>query len=107
LAAPSLAAVAAAPAAIRSSGSLFNKNFILGAVTGLLVGAFLLPVLIEMVTGGGNDPIQAQAQSPAQAKASVLEQQIDAQSLPGFNADVPVPEKGKAFLDQTLESNQP
>jgi len=67
------AQMAAAPAAAVTeskslTGSLFNKNFGLGAIAGLIIGAFL-PVLIGMVTGGKSPaPVQAQALSPAQTQ---------------------------------------
>lgn len=44
-----------------NSGSLFNKNFVLGAVTGLVIGAFVLPMALDMFSGDA--PVQAQAQS--------------------------------------------
>ena len=45
------------------SGSLFNKNFALGAVTGLVVGAFVLPMVLGLF--GGDAPVQTQAQVQA------------------------------------------
>ena len=46
-----------------SSGSLFNKNFALGAVTGIIVGAFVLPILINLVAGDTSPQTQAQFQT--------------------------------------------
>ena len=43
--------------------SLFNKNFALGAVAGIIVGAFVLPMLISMVSGDGSQQTQAQFQT--------------------------------------------
>jgi len=97
---------AAVPAA---SGSLFNKNFVLGAVAGLLVGAFL-PVIIGMVSGGGNEPIQAQVQSPTQVQATALEQpltQSETQATSEFDPNAPAPEKGDTFLDSAINSANP
>jgi len=46
----------------KSSGSLFNKNFALGAVTGLVIGAFIVPMVLDMLVGD-SAPAQAQAQA--------------------------------------------
>ncbi len=44
------------------SGSLFNKNFFLGAMTGLVVGAFVLPLIINTIAGDTSSQTQAAAQ---------------------------------------------
>ena len=108
-ASPSLATVAAAPAAVKSSGSLLNKNFALGAVVGLLVGAFVLPQIVGLL-GGKKGAVQAQAQSPAQVQAPALGQpltQAEAKSLPGSDPNAPASEKGETFLDSAIKPATP
>ena len=99
---PMLAAAAAPAAAAASSGSLFNKNFLLGAVVGLVVGAFGLPYILGLIGGDAEQPIQAQAQSPAQATAPAIDQ-----PLPGFDPNAPAPEPGETFLDAAIDTNEP
>ena len=48
-----------------ASESLFNKNFALGAVAGLVVGAFVLPMLLNMIGGDAPAKTQALASGPA------------------------------------------
>ena len=43
------------------SGSLLNKNFIIGAATGLVIGAFVLPMLVNILGGGSSSQTQVQA----------------------------------------------
>lgn len=105
-----LAAAAAAPTAA-ASGSLFNKNFLLGAIAGLIVGAFILPMVLNFL-GGGSEPIQAQAISPAQVQleAPALDQVIppmDLSQLPEIDPDAPATDKGETFLDAAIKSANP
>jgi len=93
---PLLTAAAAAPVAatVASSGSLFNKNFLLGAVTGLVVGAFVLPMVLDQF-GLNKAPLQSQAQALGQA-------------LPEFDPNAPViVEQGEAFIDAAIETAKP
>jgi len=79
---------------VASSGSLFNKNFLLGAVTGLVVGAFVLPMVLDQF-GLNKAPLQSQAQALGQA-------------LPEFDPNAPViVEQGEAFIDAAIETAKP
>lgn len=81
-----------------SSGSLFNKNFVLGAVAGLLVGAFALPMVQDLISPKATSQYQAQAASQPLAQA---------QPLPGFDPNAPLDEGEDTFLDAALSSDNP
>jgi hypothetical protein len=83
---------------LKSSGSLLNKNFALGAVTGLIVGAFVLPLLINMVLGDTTSQAQAQAKSGAVAQA---------ESMTEFDPNAPAIEEGETFLDAAIGTEAP
>ena len=72
-----------------SSRSLFNKNFILGAVTGLVVGAFVLPMVLNVFSG--SEPTQAQAQAAAQASFD----------------QPPAASNGNTFVDNAMAADAP
>lgn len=71
------------------SGSLFNKNFALGAVVGLVVGAFVLPMILGLF--GSDASVQTQAQ---------------AGPLPEFDINSPAVEDD-TFLDNAMSSGEP
>ena len=75
------------------SGSLFNKNFLLGAVTGLVVGAFVLPMVLNLVR--------------PEAPAAQYQAQAAIQPVPGFDPNAPALEEGETFLDAALNSDTP
>ena len=99
---PAVAAAAAAPVAAAASGSLFNKNFLLGAVAGLVAGAFIVPMAIDFFNGKA-EPIQAQALSPAQVQAQTLDPSLTTLDP---NASISA-EKGDAFLDTAIKAVKP
>ncbi len=72
-----------------ASGSLFNKNFLLGAITGLIIGAFVLPMALNLV--GGNTPSQAQAQAGPPPVLDVT----------------PTMAEGGTFIDNAIASDAP
>ena len=78
------------------SGSLFNKNFAIGAVAGLVVGAFVLPMVLGLF--GGDAPVQTQAQAQAGP-------------LPGFDINSPAVEgdgfKADTFIDNAIAADAP
>lgn len=83
------------PVAVKSdmvasnSGSLFNKNFALGAVTGLVVGAFVLPMALNMI--GGDASVQARVQA---APMSIVE-------------TTPTVTEGNTFIDEAIAADAP
>lgn len=72
-----------------NSGSLFNKNFALGALTGLVIGAFVLPMALDMF--GGDTPVQAQAQA----------------GPPAVIETTPTMKQGDAFIDEAIAADAP
>ena len=72
------------------SGSLFNKNFAIGAVAGLVVGAFVLPMVLGLF--GGDASVQTQAQAQAGP-------------LPGFDINSPAASEGDGFKPDTFIDN--
>lgn len=72
-----------------SSGSIFNKNFILGAVTGMVIGAFVLPMILEQFTGKKPSQVQAHAST-----------------ITEFDPNAPAIEQGETFLDKAIETNK-
>jgi len=56
------------PVASTGRESLFNKNFMLGGLTGLVIGAFLLPMVIGLFS---SDTPQPQARNFTQSSASI------------------------------------
>lgn len=72
-----------------NSGSLFNKNFALGALTGLVIGAFVLPMALNMI--GGDAPVQTQAQV---GPASIIE-------------TTPTITEGDTFIDEAIAADAP
>lgn len=85
-------------AAKPKSGSLLNKNFFLGAITGLVVGAFVLPTLLGMFFGDSSADVRAQA--PTQAQSPVRE-------IASFDPNAPALEEGATFLDEALAADAP
>jgi hypothetical protein len=77
------------PAASTAQRSLFNKSFILGGVTGLVIGTFLLPILIGMFSS--NTP-QPQARNFTQSSAAVTP---------------PSTAEGSSFIDDAIASDAP
>ena len=77
------------PAPAANSGSLFNKNFALGALTGLVIGAFVLPMALNMFSSEA--PVQAQAQAGPPA---------------GFEA-MPTAVEGETFIDEAIAADAP
>jgi len=75
-----------------ASESLFNKNFALGAVTGLVIGAFVLPMLLNKI-GIGNAPAPKQALAAVPASVS--------------NVAAPVPADAETFIDQAIAAESP
>lgn len=75
-----------------SSGSLFNKNFAIGAVTGLLAGAFVLPMIVNMFGGGKAVAAQTQAQLSVPAV---------------INTAPAAPTSGETFIDAALAADAP
>ncbi|MEP4052754.1 MAG: hypothetical protein ABJN22_10965 [Litorimonas sp.] len=71
------------------SGSLFNKNFAIGAVTGLVVGAFILPMVLNLI--GGDAPAQSQVQY---TPSSIVE-------------ITPTTTDGDTFIDNAISSDAP
>ena len=85
-------AAVTATAAAATSTSLFNKNFAFGAVAGLVVGAFVLPMLLNMI-GGGDAPAQKQAIAQAPTAAKTVK--------------APTPVDGETFIDQAIATKTP
>jgi hypothetical protein len=71
------------------SGSLFNKNFMLGAVTGLVVGAFVLPTVLNAFGGSESAQVQAQALTPASLDS------------------MPAASNGGTFIDDAIATDAP
>ena len=82
--------------------SLFNKNFALGAVAGIVFGAFVLPMLLNTLFGK-DTPAQAQYQN-SQAMAEVT-----APALPELNVNPAMTssETGQSFLDAAIKADAP
>ena len=78
-----------------TSGSIFNKTFVLGTVTGLIIGAFVLPMAIGAF--GGGSPTQAQAQTQAKTQAGTNTE---------FNA-APAASGGDTFIDNAIATDSP
>ena len=76
----------------QASESLLNKNFALGAVTGLVIGAFVLPMLLNKI-GIGNAPAPKQALATAPASVS--------------NVAAPVPADAETFIDRAIANETP
>ena len=76
----------------QASESLLNKNFALGAVTGLVIGAFVLPMLLNKI-GIGNAPAPKQALATAPASVS--------------NVAAPVPADAETFIDRAIADETP
>ena len=81
------------PAASTGRESLFNKNFFLGGLTGLVIGAFVLPIVLGMF---GSDTPQPQARNFTQSSAAVT---------PTSNA--PSTAEGGSFIDDAIASDAP
>lgn len=69
------------------SGLLFDKNFILGAVTGLVIGALILPMVFNML--GGEKVTQAQATPPPIVEMT------------------PTTSDGNTFIDEAIAADAP
>jgi len=72
-----------------NAGSLFNKNFALGALTGLVIGAFILPMALDML--GGDTPVQTQVQA----------------GPPPIIETTPTIAEGDTFIDEAIAANAP
>jgi len=81
----------AADMPVASSGreSLFNKSFILGGLTGLVIGAFVLPIVIGMFS---SDTSQSQARNFTQSSAAITP---------------PSTAEGGSFIDDVIASDAP
>ena len=77
------------PVASTSRESLFNKNFMLGGLTGLVIGAFLLPMVIGLFS---SDTPQPQALNFTQSSASITP---------------PSTAEGGSFIDDAIASDAP
>lgn len=60
--------------ATQASGPLFNKNFALGAVAGIIIGAFVLPMIINLIAGDSSAPMQVQIQTQPLANINPSEE---------------------------------
>lgn len=69
--------------------SIFNKTFVLGAVTGLVIGAFVLPMVLSAVSGS--------APEQAQARAGTITE---------FNP-APAATNGDTFIDNAIATDTP
>ena len=87
---PKPAMVATNIEAPASSGSLFNKNFLLGAVSGLVVGAFVLPMVLGIFFG---DSGAAQTQALAETSADY--------------DPAPAATDGDTFVDSAIATDAP
>lgn len=77
------------PAASTARRSLFNKNFMLGGLTGLVIGAVVLPMVIGMFS---RDTSQSQARNFTQSSAAMTPPSIA---------------EGGSFIDDAIASDVP
>lgn len=89
-----LARPAAPTEAAAKPESLLNKNFALGALTGLVVGAVVLPMLMGVLFGEA--PTAAQVQAAAQPLAPVE-----------FVESAALAVEGETFVDNALNAETP
>ncbi len=75
------------------SGSLFNKNFALGGLTGLVIGAFIVPMVMGMFA----------AETPPPRPLA----QIEAPALTGDQTALAALEEGQTFVDAALVADAP
>ena len=75
------------PDTVPRSGSLFNKNFVIGAVTGLVVGAFVRPMVLNIF--GGSSPAQAQS------------------TITTDYSPTPAASNGDSFIDNAIATDAP
>ncbi|GGX67571.1 hypothetical protein GCM10011309_16640 [Litorimonas cladophorae] len=89
-----LARPAAPTEAAAKPESLLNKNFALGALTGLVIGAVVLPMLMGVLFGEA--PTAAQVQAAAQPLAPVE-----------FVESAALAVEGETFVDNALNAETP
>jgi hypothetical protein len=89
-----LASPAVPPEAAAKPESLLNKNFALGALTGLVIGAVVLPMLMGVLFGEA--PTAAQVQAAAQPIAPVE-----------FVESAALTIEGETFVDNALNAETP
>lgn len=77
---------------VQAATSLFNKNFALGAVTGLVIGAFVLPMILNLI-GGGDAAVQKQALAATPTAVTIV--------------TPPAPAGGEVFIDQAISTDAP
>lgn len=82
------------PTEPKASGSLFDKNFLVGALAGLVLGLVIIPMVLSRFTGGNETQSRAQASAQSQAVAS-----LDQDTAQVVNQE--------SFLDAALESETP
>jgi len=86
------------------SRSFFNKNFVMGTVTGIIIGAFVLPMIINQFVSDSSRQTYAESQSISEGQTNALS---GAQEFSDNNLNVPASSEGQTFLDAAIAADEP